>query len=355
MNEKKTDVKEWKTGIKNTDLIRIYLAECREPLGLFLLFGCIFAVVFYLYRLPVEAVLYGMALCFIPALTGILLNYRGFWKKYRIAERIRSEFQADPDSFYLEDLPHAKTQIEKEYQALIYLYSEDRKRMRGIFEASRGDMADYYTMWVHQIKTPISAMHLLLQTEETGQAGDNGELKEQLFKIEEYVNMILQYLRLDGGSDLVIKTHDLDEIVRQAVRKYAGMFVRKRLTLNFEPLNCQVLTDEKWLVFVIEQVISNAIKYTKQGGISIYMEKGKDHILVISDTGIGIALEDQPRIFEKGFTGYNGRSDKKSTGIGLYLCRRILTRLSHTVAVESEPGVGTKIKIDLSTERLKTE
>ena len=176
-----------------------------------------------------------------------------------------------------------------------------------------------------------------------------------MFKIEEYVNMVLQYLRLDGGSDLVLNTYSLDDIVRQAVRKYAGMFVRRRLSLSYEPLNCQVLTDEKWLVFVIEQILSNSIKYTKRGGISIYMEEEEGKTLVISDTGIGIAPEDQPRIFEKGFTGYNGHSDKKSTGIGLYLCRRILSRLSHTISVESEPGKGTRIRINLDTARIEAE
>lgn len=353
--EKQTDFRYDKTEIKDWELIRVYLTQCRRPFGLFLLFCIIFASVFFLYQLPAEAVLYGIALCFFPGLLSVILSYRSFWKKYGILERIRREFLAKPDHFYLDELPQAKTKIEKEYQRLIFMFCEDRKRMSGQFEASRGDMTDYYTMWVHQIKTPISAMRLLLQTEETGQSGVNGELAEQLFKIEEYVDMALQYLRLDGGSDLVIKTYELDEIVRQAVRKYAGMFVRKKLSLSFKQLDCRVLTDEKWLVFVIEQILSNAIKYTKQGGISIYMENCSDNILVISDTGIGIAPEDQPRIFEKGFTGYNGRHDKKSTGIGLYLCHRILNRLSHTVSVESEPGVGTKIKINLSSVRLETE
>lgn len=341
--------------IKNTELFYLYLAEHKGPFGLFLLFCSIFAAIFYLYRLPPEAVLYGMALCMFPAFSALTIDFRSFWKKYKMVERIQKEFWTDPDCFYLEELPQAKSKMEKEYQKLIFMLCEDRRRTSSRFEASRGDMTDYYTMWVHQIKTPISAMRLLLQTGGTGQNGENGELAEQLFKIEEYVNMVLQYLRLDGGSDLVIKQHDLDELVRQAVRKYAGMFVRKKLTLDYKPLNCLVLTDEKWLVFVIEQVLSNAVKYTKQGGISIYMEEGKEKLLVISDTGIGIAPEDQPRIFEKGFTGYNGHHDKKSTGIGLYLCRQILNRLSHQIMAESEPGKGTKIKIDLRAVLLETE
>lgn len=339
--------------ITNAGLIRIYLAQYKGPFGLFLLFCGVFAAVLYLYRLPAEAVLYGLALCSALGFIIVMINYRRFAKEYRMMERMLRELGAGQADFYLKELPVAHSGMEKEYQRLIFMMCEKMRRMNEAFEAAKGDMTDYYTMWVHQIKTPISAMRLLLQTGEETDCG-NG-LAEQLFKIEEYVNMVLQYLRLDGGSDLLLKMYSLDDIVRQAVRKYAGMFVRRRLSLSYEPLECQVLTDEKWLVFVIEQVLSNAIKYTKQGGVTIYMEEGEGKTLVISDTGIGIAPEDLPRIFEKGFTGYNGHRDKKSTGIGLYLCRRILNRLSHTISVESEPGKGTRIRIDLDTVRIETE
>ena len=207
-------------------------------------------------------------------------------------------------------------------------------------------------MWVHQIKTPIAAMRLLLQKPGAKQ---DPELSEQLFRIEEYVNMVLQYLRVDGDNDLVVQWNDLDLMVRQAVHRYAGMFIWKKLSLSYEPLKRKVLTDEKWLVFVVEQILSNAVKYTGQGGISIYLEPGPDTVLAIRDTGTGIALEDQPRIFEKGFTGYNGHADKRSTGIGLYLCRRILNRLSHEITVESEPGKGTIMRIWFAKERLEVE
>ncbi len=358
VNTERMDQENEMRKITRMELIRIYLAQFKGPFGLFLLFCGIFGAVFYLYRLPVEAVLYGLALCSVLSLIIVVINYRRFAKEYRMLERILSELWTEPAGFYLEELPAAHSVREKEYQRLIFMLCEKMKRMNGEFESAKGDMTDYYTMWVHQIKTPISAMRLLLQTGEEGEeemARKDGELAEQLFKIEEYVNMVLQYLRLDGGSDLILNMCSLDDIVRQAVRKYAGMFVRRRLSLSYEPLDCRVLTDEKWLVFVIEQILSNAIKYTRQGGISIYMEEGENKTLVISDTGIGIAPEDQPRIFEKGFTGYNGHSDKKSTGIGLYLCSRILNRLSHTVSVESEPGKGTRIRINLDTVRIEVE
>jgi len=206
-------------------------------------------------------------------------------------------------------------------------------------------MVDYYTTWAHQIKTPIAAMRLILQSEKSE---TNSELLEQLFRTEQYVEMVLQYLRLENlNNDLLFKRYPIDDLVKQAVRKYSKSFIRQKIKLNYENLNRDVLTDEKWLVFVIEQILSNALKYTREGSISIYMDEVLPYTLVIEDTGIGIEQEDLPRVFEKGFTGYNRRSDKKSTGIGLYLCKQILNRLSHTIKIESVTGKGSKVKIGL--------
>ena len=144
-------------------------------------------------------------------------------------------------------------------------------------------------------------------------------------------------------SDLVFARYDLDALIRQAVRKYAPLFIRRKIILSYEPVHCEVLTDEKWLVFVLEQILSNALKYTKSGSIHIYLSPDAPKTLVIEDTGIGIAPEDLPRILEK------GRADKRSTGIGLYLCRQIMEKLSHTIRIESEMGVGTKVYLGLDT------
>ena len=154
-------------------------------------------------------------------------------------------------------------------------------------------------------------------------------------------------------NDFVLKEYDLDNIIRQAVRKYAPLFIRKKISLDFQPTTYKVLTDEKWLVFVIEQLLSNAIKYTNKGKISIYSLENKK--LVIEDTGIGISKEDIPRIFDKGFTGYNGRTDKKATGLGLYLCKNILDKLSHKISIESEVGVKTKVILDLAMVNVNIE
>ena len=137
------------------------------------------------------------------------------------------------------------------------------------------------------------------------------------------------------------------------MKKFSGEFISRKIGLSYEKIEEDVLTDEKWLSFVVEQVLSNALKYTMTGTVSIYMEE--PHILCIRDTGIGIAPEDLPRIFEKGYTGYNGRMDKKASGIGLYLCRRICDNLGHRIWAQSEPDKGTTIRIDVSHREMKFE
>lgn len=245
-----------------------------------------------------------------------------------------------------EKLPLPGDEIERLYQELLANLQEERIRQVGEVMREKTEITDYFTLWTHQIKTPIAAMRLLLQqgiTEPEQYYEQKKEVESELFKIEQYVEMVLQYLRLNSSvNDFVLKEYELDDIIRQAVRKYAPMFIRKKLTLCYEPLQKKVVTDEKWMVFVLEQLLSNAIKYTASGTISIYM---KDSCLLIEDTGIGILSEDLPRIFDKGYTGYNGRSDKKASGIGLYLVQKILHKLGHKILIESEPEKGTRVKL----------
>ncbi|HZK52762.1 MAG TPA: sensor histidine kinase [Desulfosporosinus sp.] len=251
----------------------------------------------------------------------------------------------------IDELPKARDLLEQDYQTLLTLLFEENAKITSNADVRQTEMIDYYTLWVHQIKTPISGMRLLLQTEASRQ---NSELTSELFKIEQYVDMVLGYLRIESiSSDLVLSQYDLSKVVKQAIRKYATIFIGKKITLDFKELDCLVLTDEKWLLFVLEQILSNALKYTKSGTISIYMEAEKT--LVIKDSGIGIAGEDLPRVFEKGFTGFNGRMDKKSTGIGLYLCKQILDKLSHKVTIISQIDLGTTVKIDLSSVKILIE
>ena len=168
--------------------------------------------------------------------------------------------------------------------------------------------------------------------------------------------MALGFVRAQSLSgDLLLRRYDLDTLLRQSVRKFSRLFIRKKISLHFAPTHMQILTDEKWFRFVVEQLLSNALKYTPQGSISLYAEAVPSHALVIEDTGIGIAPEDLPRLGERGFTGYNGRIEQKSTGLGLYLCRRILSRLSLSMEITSAVGQGTRVRIGLDIPPLEAE
>ena len=154
-------------------------------------------------------------------------------------------------------------------------------------------------------------------------------------------------------SDYVLRECSLDGIVRGAVKKFSGEFILRRLRLDYQPLPGTVLTDEKWLSFVLEQVLSNALKYTPAGSVTIAL--AGEGILCIRDTGMGIVPEDLPRIFDKGYTGLRGRSDKRASGLGLWLCREICARLGHRIWAESAPDQGTAVFLDLRRPALQVE
>ena len=210
---------------------------------------------------------------------------------------------------------------------------------------------DFFALWAHQIKTPIAALNLLLQEEKQ----DTAVCRQELFKIENYVEMALNYLRFEEMSnDLVLERNSLEQLVRQVVKKYAAIFIYNHISIRLEHLDYTVLTDEKWFCFVLEQILSNALKYTKQGSVSISAEETENGLQIfVKDTGIGIKSEDLPRIFEKGFTGYNGRMDKKASGLGLYLCKGVCEKLGHEIRVASKEGEGTTVILTLQCEKVQ--
>ena len=258
-------------------------------------------------------------------------------------------------------LPEAADDVEILYHRLLENQSIARSESESSAAIRQSQMRDYYSMWVHQIKTPISAMKLLLEAEreELGQLmcddeqsqcllSDNMDsFEDELFRIEEYVSMALQYQRVSSTeNDFVLEKVSVDGVIRDTIKKYAKIMIRRHIGMNYSGTAQEVYTDGKWLAFMLEQILSNAIKYTPQGVVTIETAEEKDRFFItIKDTGIGIKAEDLPRVFEKGYTGYNGHADKKATGIGLYLCRQMADKLGHTIRMESEIGKGTKVWI----------
>lgn len=323
-----------------------YIKQRRRGILAGVLFCMIFTISFVLYQLPVKAVWYPAILCFALGILFIFLDFRRAKQKHELLSGMQ-EFT----DMITEALPVVDGMEDEDYQMLIWMLKRNHDKVISDNQRTYSEMMDYYTIWAHQIKTPIASMRLTLQNEDTALSR---QLINDLFRIEQYVEMVLTFLRLHSKStDYVIREYDLDGIIRQAVKKFAGEFISRKISLVYEPLHRTVVTDEKWLSFVIEQVLSNALKYTPSGSISITMET--ENRLCIRDTGIGIAAEDLPRIFEHGYTGYNGRVDKKASGIGLYLCKRICARLGHGIEAESRIDEGTCITIDLSQEHLEVE
>ncbi|MBP3637664.1 MAG: sensor histidine kinase [Clostridia bacterium] len=323
-----------------------YIRQRRRSLLLLLLCSMVFVATFALYRLPVLAALYPAGLCLLILIVFGIVDYIRLRRKHLTLLALRQL-----PAVLTERLSMSESAVETEYQQLLTLLHEEQRRLTGIQHRRYQDMMDYYTVWAHQIKTPIAAMRLHLQQEDSPLSRT---LMSELMRVEQYADMVLTYLRLDTDStDYVIREYDVDSIVRQAVKRFAGEFIARKLMLDYQPLNATVITDEKWLLFVVEQVLSNALKYTHTGGVTICMEAPKT--LCIRDTGMGIAPEDLPRIFEQGFTGHLGRDDKKASGIGLYLCKRICQNLGHGISAESAPGKGTTIRIDLYQRGLTVE
>lgn len=324
--------------------IKSYFSRYKINFILAAVFAVIFCSVFALADLPLATVGYAFLLCASAFAVFIAVDIGMFVRRVKQLERAKDEL---PDA--LRDLPKPNDETERIYgEMLLKLHKAYEK---GTLEHAKSEsvMLEYYTLWVHQIKTPISALRLLLKS---GGEPDIGEIENEIFRIEQYVEMALCYQRVEAGGDLMIKRYPLDGIVRKAIRKYSKQFIRKKLKLQYVPTDIEVITDEKWLGFVIEQIFSNALKYTRSGSITVLTE---GYTLKISDTGIGIAEEDLPRIFECGFTGYNGRAYKKSTGIGLYLCDKICRKLCHRISITSAVGQGTCVSIDLGKNELGVE
>lgn len=335
-------------------MLKGYMRDRAAMFGCLLIcYGTLF-LIGYLYDIPFEKTRYiaefsgaGVFLCLLVD----ILKYAERWKELK---RCIATSDTYPGMFYT-----VPGDLEALYRSMIAKMRQEKEEL--IFEDQKRytEMMDYYGMWAHQIKTPIAAMRILVQSGMDREENEENQklfrqLQMELFKTEQYVEMVLSYLKIcDIAKDMVLERCDLGKVVRQAVKKYSRLFILQKLSLEMGEIAEIVLTDEKWLSFVVEQILSNALKYTKSGSVSIYLEQ--EGVLVIKDTGIGISAEDLPRIMEKGYTGYNERIDKRSTGIGLYLCKKVMDKLHHQLRIDSEDGKGTKVVLDLRRTQLDLE
>lgn len=314
--------------------LKSYLYSRRFFLALLILllgFILLFAFVFDTYRSLLEYV--ALLLAFLSFLFIGADAWTSF-KGYR-SQKLQASAQA-------------QTPLEKLLQERVEELEYEQKNQLLVEQEKYNGLLDYYTLWVHQVKTPIAASSLLigdLKDKET-----KSQLEQELFKIESYVHLVLQYLRLESfHDDLVLKQENLADLVREVVKKYALFFIQQGLSLNLHDLDHTIVTDKKWFLVILEQVLSNSLKYTKEGSIEIYFHEGS---LYIKDTGLGIQNADLLRVFERGFSGYNGRLTQQSSGLGLYLSKKIADQLGHKIAIDSQVGQGTTVSIAFPEKKL---
>ena len=296
-----------------------------------------------MYGIPLGPVLYADLL--MLGITAVYLGYS--YVRYRRKRRILKLWETNFRYSGEMEKPKGEDCFEETYLRIIENLEQDQQREREAWQNEQKKDREYYTRWSHQIKTPIAATNLLLSEKNL----DVRAVKRELFRIEQYADMALQYQRLEGeSSDLVLEKVKLHKMVSQTLKKLSTIFVYKKLHVKLGDLEKEIVTDEKWMCFILEQILTNAAKYTEEGGmIEIWLEQ---EVLCIRDNGIGIQEEDLPRIFEWGYTGYNGRLDKKSTGIGLSLTKEAAGLLQIGISMESQVGRGTTVFLNLAQKRV---
>jgi two-component system sensor histidine kinase BraS/BceS len=312
-----------------------YHIRSRLPFYLLVIFNEIILLLFAFLFEEVADVLY-YSLTILTFVTIIMVAWDLFrsYQSYKLAYLYEEITPLSPLEFYL-----AQT-LENARENQMNQTEEECKRYT--------DLMDYYTLWVHQIKTPIAASQLLVQ--DVTDRNIKSLLEQEIFKIDAYTHLVLQYLRLENfHDDLQLKQVALEHLVKEVVRKYSLFFIQKGLTINLDDLDVKVISDEKWLLVIIEQVLSNSLKYTKSGGIEVYF---KDNTLYLKDSGIGIKDSDILRVFERGFSGYNGRLTQQSSGLGLYLSKKIADQLGHDISISSQVGQGTTVSIHFQKKKL---
>lgn len=326
-------------------LLMLYVKRAwRGPLLLALCCGTLFLLTM-LYHGPAELPRYTTLL--LVSLGGIFyaLDFFRFARRWRAVQELLARCPAPLDRW-----PEMADPLDAAWLTLAQDLEWRRRQTASDASQAQAEAADYYALWAHQIKTPLAALRLL--TQEEPDSPRRGAYAAELFKTEQYVDMVLSYARLGSfSSALSPETVELSALVAAAAKRTAPLFIyQDHTSLLVEDCRAKVVTDPAWLTFVVEQLLTNAAKYTPRGTVRVSL--AGPGTLVVEDTGLGISPEDLPRVCERGFTGGAGRAGQRGTGIGLYLCKEVLAKLGHTLAITSTPGKGTRVAIGLARPKL---
>ncbi|HHW4948955.1 TPA: sensor histidine kinase [Streptococcus suis] len=309
-------------------MITKFIREYRSFYFSYIVLSGSFILLFYLYQLPSEF-LQNALLLSLTLLT--LLTAGLFWK-------FRNRMRALEDYVHEEALPLLNKPVDLAYLNLIEAEKEATREQLLDYKSCEEDLQAMVKMWSHQMKVPLAALSLMSQTDNLNQQ----DVDHQLLRLDNYMANLLNYLKLTShSSDFRFEQVEGREVVVEVVKKYRNQFLQKDISVIING-NWLLKTDRKWLSFALSQIIDNALKYNKTGGkVVIELNEG----ISISDTGIGILAEDIPRLFDEGFTGFNGREHQKATGFGLYLTKRVLNQLELAISVESQLEIGTTVSI----------
>ncbi|BAM23111.1 sensor histidine kinase [Streptococcus intermedius] len=316
---------------------KYYLRSRKLLCSLLFIFYSLLFIFSYLFEDERTVLQYVIILLLLTSLIGLILDFVKQYQNFRHAV-----LYGESDAY---------TPLEALLTSKIRTLEKDKKELKIQHQEKQSDLLDYYTLWVHQIKTPIAASKLLVQDLQEQML--KNQLEQELFKIDSYTNLVLQYLRLESfHDDLVVEKENIGDLIKEVVKKYALFFIQQGLSLNLHDLNHTVITDKKWFLVILEQVLSNSLKYTKQGSIEIFFQ---EDTLYMKDTGLGIQNSDLLRVFERGFSGYNGRLTHQSSGLGLYLSKKIADKLGHELHLHSVVGEGTTVMITFKEKKLLFE
>lgn len=296
------------TEVIKMNKLLYFLKKNLNSILFFISIHAIYFIVCYLNNVDIRVFIQGFEICLIVFFIYLVIKYFDFQKELSNEEKIE--------------------ELEKQIES-----------MRNDYISWQKDIQEYFSMWVHQIKTPITCLEILTE--------DNKEMKMQLKSIDNYTNMAINYLKLNlHEKDMDISAVDVDNLLNMLIKKYSLLFINSHISLDFRKNGLKCITDSKWLSVLLEQILSNAIKYSENSQIILdSFKKDNSVVILIEDYGIGIPEEDINRIFDKGYSGFNGRLKQKSSGLGLYLAKSIADKLDIRLKVDSTVGQGSKFYV----------
>lgn len=321
-----------------------YLKDKSLYLAVNLMTFIIVAALMYFSNVSTVVIFMTWCIWFLPLLIYIIIEYIKYKKYFDNIENVLKSL----DKKYLlpEVIEEPNSIIGEEVNDILKEISRDMHEQVKYYRNMQEEYREYIEMWVHEIKTPIASSKLLI---ENNYNDLTRKIDIQIDRIENFVEQVLYYSRSDEvGKDYIIKKVELLPLVKNVIRKNQRDFISKRIRLQLGELNEVVYSDSKWIEFILNQILINSIKYSKGKDDKIQIESkeiSNTVVLTIEDEGVGIIERDLDRVFEKGFTGENGRKFGKSTGIGLYLCKKLCNKLGLGLEIQSKVNVGTKISI----------